>query len=110
MFLDDETAAQLIALMAEHQRINTQMASFIARVIGARGDHSPGPVVVPTEGTQPERLLAYIRQRPDGCTRRDLTEAFPEMSDNSLSAATMRLKERGSIDVLGRGRYRARAR
>lgn len=65
-------------------------------------------LVVPDEGTQPERVLAYIRQCQSGCARAALREAFPELNDNSLSGAITRLKDRGLIETVGRGRYRAR--
>jgi hypothetical protein len=110
MYLDDETAAKMISCAADLQRIASLWTSLVADGVRARGGQAPGAIVVPSEGTQPERVLGYLRQRPEGCTRRELMEAFPEMGNNSLSGAITRLKERALIEVLGRGRYRARVR
>lgn len=64
--------------------------------------------IVPTEGTQPERVLGYIQQfGADGVRRAQILRALRDINGNSLSGAITRLKDRQQIEMLGRGRYRA---
>lgn len=93
---------------AELLRVTDVLAQLL-RGSGPSSLEAPGPSVptVPAVGTQPERVLAYVRQFPSGCSREQLREAFPDLNQNSLSGAITRLKDRGQLEALGRGRYRA---
>ena len=108
--MTNETTTKLLGLVADMGRIVAQMATVImAEAVAASAPTGAAArVVVPQTGTQPERLLAYLRQRPEAVGRRELREAFPHLNDNSLSAALTRLKDRNQIEVVGRGRYRIR--
>jgi len=68
---------------------------------------APTPVV-PDEGTLPERVLGYLRQQPGVAVKRKvLNAAFAGINQNSMSGALTRLKDRGEVEAVGRGRYRA---
>ena len=109
--MNDEARTQLFLCMAEVHRQLATMAELLASDSPAVQTTPGGPLLVPQQGTQPERVLAYLRQRPDGCaTRQELARAFADLNDNSLSGAITRLKDRGQLESLGRGRYRLVAR
>jgi len=60
------------------------------------------------EGTHTERVVHWMRRRPGTrATRAELKQAL-SLADNSLSGAISRLKDRGVIEMVGRGRYRLR--
>jgi hypothetical protein len=70
-------------------------------------EQPPGPTPMRQEGTHPERLLAFMRQRPGMvATRKELIAAFPEVSANTFGATMARLKDRGEVEAVRRGRYR----
>jgi hypothetical protein len=89
-----------------------RVAGLDALVIAAMAAHSPlSAPRAPRDGTQTERVEAFLRMQPGHeASRRDLTRAFPDMADNSLSGALQRLKDRGTVEQPGRGRYRLRRR
>lgn len=105
--MTDQTAIHVLEAVAEMQRVLGRLTeAVIARSSGVTAT-AEGPVVLPREGTQPERVLSYMLQRPSAtATRRELRRAFPDMNDNSLSGALTRLKHTGRIETFGRGRYR----
>jgi hypothetical protein len=105
-----EFAARIAAM--HHQLAGmTEALGVLAgatRAPGTATSHEPTPIV-PQEGTQPERVLGFIRQCPGmSTTRAALRRAFPEFNQNVLSGAISRLKDRGMLEAVGRGRYRAR--
>ena len=101
---------QVMAIVAEMQGCLARLTAVVSA--DASVDAAPAAdtmTLVPDEGTQTERILAFLRQRPGAAvSRRELRDAFPMIKDNSLSGAVTRLKDRGQIEVVGRGRYRVR--
>lgn len=113
--MNDNTAARVLGLVAEIQRLAAAVTSTIAAdantTAGAGEPSADARLIVPRSGTQPEQVLACIRQRPQ-VARHEIRAAFAAagipIGENSLSGAIQRLKDRGQIDVVGRGIYRAR--
>jgi hypothetical protein len=115
----NDFAAQLTMQLAGLHHLVAQLTeTVVAYSGGAHAPHASGaseatgaaPVVL-REGSQPERVLSFLRQCPGRtATRSTLKQAFAQLgwNDNVLSGAISRLKDRGLLEVVGRGRYRAR--
>jgi hypothetical protein len=105
MELNNDQVAKLFAFQAEQARIMAAMSDFIAECFGLQGGRAVR-AIPPREGTQSERVLGYIEQRPEGCTRAELRAVFPDMNNNCISGAIARLRDRGQIEVPRRAFYR----
>jgi hypothetical protein len=99
------------------QQMLTVMTDALARcmeiantteVAARREQPEEAPPLTVDEGTHTERVVRWMRSRPGmRATRAELKQAL-SLGDNSLSGALSRLKDRGVLELLGRGRYRLR--
>jgi hypothetical protein len=113
--MNDSLMAQVLGLLAEQEcalaaaleaqrRIRTLL---VAEPSGQPMAERPQPAPLPQDGTHPERLLAFMRQRPGMvATRKELLAAFPDVTSNSFGGTMTRLMDRGHVETVGRGRYR----